>query len=44
MCALAGLEVRRLCRVREGPVQLGALAPGRWRLLTAEEVAALKAL
>ena len=44
MCALAGLEVRRLCRVREGPVALGALPPGRWRPLTAGELSALKSL
>ena len=37
MCALAGLEVKRLKRVREGRLMLGRLRPGEWRLLTAEE-------
>ncbi|MGI5928045.1 pseudouridine synthase [Pseudoflavonifractor sp.] len=38
MCALAGLEVKRLKRVREGRLMLGRLRPGEWRLLTAEEI------
>ena len=38
MCAQAGLEVRRLKRVREGRVWLDrALRPGQWRPLTGEE-------
>ncbi|OUN07956.1 pseudouridine synthase [Flavonifractor sp. An92] len=37
MCALAGLQVRRLRRVREGALRLGDLPVGRWRLLTEEE-------
>lgn len=41
MCALAGLEVLRLKRVREGGLTLGALPRGQWRYLTAEEVRAL---
>lgn len=44
MCALAGLEVLRLRRVREGPLQLGGLPKGQWRLLTQSEVDALRAL
>ena len=35
----AGLEVRRLTRVRVGPVTLHGLAPGNWRRLTRREVA-----
>lgn len=35
----AGLEVRRLTRVRVGPVTLHGLAPGGWRRLTWPEVA-----
>ena len=35
----AGLEVRRLTRVRVGPVTLHGLAPGCWRRLTRREVA-----
>lgn len=35
----AGLEVRRLTRVRVGPVTLRGLAPGAWRPLTGREVA-----
>lgn len=41
MCAQAGLQVKRLCRVREGPLLLGALPSGKWRYLTHEEEAAL---
>lgn len=38
MCALAGLEVKRLVRVREGSLRLGGLPAGKWRRLTVEEV------
>lgn len=41
MCALAGLEVIRLKRVREGPLLLGDLPRGHWRPLRDAEVAAL---
>ena len=44
MCAQAGLRVRMLRRIREGPVELGALAPGRGRHLTEEERRAQLAL
>ncbi len=37
------LPVRRLVRVSFGPVELGGLAPGMWRQLTAREVRALRA-
>ena len=42
MCDAAGLRVRRLTRVREGPLSLGDLAPGAWRHLTPEELDALR--
>jgi 23S rRNA pseudouridine2605 synthase len=42
MCALAGLRVHRLQRVREGSLELGDLPSGQWRSLTAEELAALE--
>jgi 23S rRNA pseudouridine2605 synthase len=42
MCAAAGMEVRRLKRISEGNLKLGALAPGKWRYLTIDEVAELK--
>ena len=42
MCEMAGLTVRRLKRVAEGPLTLGQLPAGAWRYLTAEEVAALR--
>lgn len=43
MCAKAGLTVLRLKRIREGKVQLDrTLLPGRWRMLTNEEIALLK--
>ncbi len=39
MCAQAGLEVRRLKRIREGELWLDRnLKPGQWRPLTAAEV------
>ncbi len=44
MCALAGLQVTRLVRVREGPILLGDLPSGRWRPLTPRELQALTAL
>ena len=38
MCALCGLEVRRLKRIREGALRLDrSLRPGQWRPLTGEE-------
>ena len=42
MCDLAGMNVLRLIRISEGKLQLGRLPSGKWRYLTAEEVAALK--
>ena len=44
MCAAAGLEVRRLTRISEGPIRLGSLPPGKWRELTEEEMTALREL
>lgn len=41
MCALAGMQVRKLVRVREGKLLLADLAPGKWRMLTTEEVCQL---
>lgn len=41
MCALAGLTVTRLKRVREGDLTLGFLKPGAWRPLTQEEISVL---
>ena len=41
MCALAGMEVRRLVRVQEGGLQLGDLSCGCWRYLSDEEIASL---
>jgi 23S rRNA pseudouridine2604 synthase len=41
MCELVGLEVEDLVRVRIGPVELGDLPEGRWRMMTAEERAGL---
>ena len=38
MCAAAGLEVTRLCRVAEDGLRLGGLPPGKWRYLTEEEL------
>lgn len=41
MCQQAGMTVLLLRRVAEGPLQLGALPPGKWRELTAAERRAL---
>jgi 23S rRNA pseudouridine2605 synthase len=41
MLEAVGLPVRRLVRVRVGPVRLGRLSPGQVRELSAEEVRAL---
>ncbi len=41
MCAMAGMSVERLIRIREGSVELGALPVGKWRYLTEEEISAL---
>jgi 23S rRNA pseudouridine2604 synthase len=41
MCELVGLHVVDLLRVRIGPLRLGDLPEGRWRVLTPEERAAL---
>ncbi|HEX6289432.1 MAG TPA: pseudouridine synthase, partial [Herpetosiphonaceae bacterium] len=40
---MLGYDVLRLIRVREGPLNLGELAPGQWRDLTPTEVQMLRA-
>ncbi|GAB4478629.1 MAG: hypothetical protein Kow00124_23280 [Anaerolineae bacterium] len=40
--SLLGHPVRRILRVKIGPLELGDLPPGSWRALTPEEVEALK--
>ncbi len=44
MCAAVGHPVRRLHRSRYAGLELGDLAPGRWRELTPGEVAALRSV
>ena len=44
MCAAVGLTVTRLKRIREGSVRLGDLPVGQWRVLTEEELEALRQL
>lgn len=41
MCAIAGLKVLRLQRVREGALALGKLPEGKWRKLTQQEIQSL---
>ncbi len=41
LCAALGLEVRRLQRLKIGPIKLGELPPGRWRTLTEPEINSL---
>jgi 23S rRNA pseudouridine2605 synthase len=43
MCAAVGHPVRRLARVRIGPLRDSHLAPGEWRPLTVAEVRSLEA-
>jgi pseudouridine synthase len=43
MCASIGHPVRKLTRIRLGPIKLGELGLGQWRDLTPSEVAKLKA-
>lgn len=38
-----GYEVERLARIRMGPLKIGEMRPGEWRLLTSKEIGALKA-
>ena len=42
MCQAAGMEVRRLVRIREGNLSLGDLPSGKWRYLTEDEVKKLR--
>ena len=42
MCAAIGHPVRRLSRVRMGPIRLGDLRPGEWRDLLPAEIEKLK--
>ena len=44
MCDAVGHPVKRLVRVRIGPITDRALPPGRWRELTRDEVRSLEAL
>ena len=44
MCAIAGMQVKRLVRIAEGPVELGPLREGTWRYLTDRELEQLKSL
>ena len=38
MCQIAGMNVLRLKRIREGRLELGSLPSGKWRLLNREEL------
>lgn len=42
MCETVGLEVARLKRTSIGPVRLGMLPPGKWRMLTPQELSSLQ--
>lgn len=42
MCQAVGLKVTRLKRVAEGGLELGDLAPGKWRALSGEELDKLR--
>ena len=42
MCAIAGMDVTRLTRIKEDNLILGDLKAGQWRYLTEQEIAELK--
>lgn len=42
MCAIAGMQVKRLVRIKEGALELGTLQTGKWRFLTEQEIACLR--
>lgn len=42
MCAIAGMTVKKLCRIVEGSLSLGDLPCGKWRYLTDEEMEGLR--
>ena len=42
MCELQNIKILRLCRVAIGKISLGDLEVGRWRYLSADEIAYLK--
>ncbi len=42
MCGMAGMKVLRLIRIAEGELRLGNLPKGKWRYLSAAEIAMLK--
>jgi 23S rRNA pseudouridine2605 synthase len=44
MFEAVGHRVRRLVRIRYGPIELGELEPGAWRELTTAEIARVKAV
>lgn len=44
MCEFLGYEVRSLTRIRIMNVQLGNLAPGKWRYLTQPEITTIESL
>jgi pseudouridine synthase len=42
MLAHMGHKVRELCRIRFGPLELGGMPPGAWRLLSRDELRKLR--
>ena len=42
MLSNLGFQVRRLERIKYGPISLGNLRPGEWRLLEKKEIEALR--
>ena len=42
MCEKCGIKILRLCRIAIGEINLGKLAPGKWRYLSAAQVEYLK--
>ncbi len=42
MCETVGFRITRLCRIAIGELTMGSLPPGRWRMLSPEELAYLR--
>ena len=42
LCERSGLKVKRLCRISEGPIELGNLPSGKYRKLSDVEVKQLR--
>jgi 23S rRNA pseudouridine2605 synthase len=44
MCEIVGIKLLELDRIKFGPLEKGSLKPGKWRVLTPQEVQSLKSI